>query len=276
MLAEKYFANDPNTCLLKLRQLAELLAQMHAAQTGHYSSLEEKQYDLVRRLQDSGVLPRKVFQLFDEIRRAGNAANHALSGDHRSAVSTLKLTWQLGLWFHRSFKDPNYKSGPFLPPQAPTAESAELRAELDRLHQAVTDFRSAHQEVAQKLEAAQSKLREANDERSFWEQLAAEAEQAKVSLEQRLVEQQTIAAAQPKSTVVQFITAANKAAKAVQLAEADTRKIIDQQLRQAGWEVDSETLKFNKGSRPEKNRHRAIAEWPTESGPADLNLMPYR
>ena len=28
MLAEKYFADDPNTCLLKLRQLAELLAQM--------------------------------------------------------------------------------------------------------------------------------------------------------------------------------------------------------------------------------------------------------
>jgi type I restriction enzyme R subunit len=34
MLAETYFANDPNTCLLKLRQLAELLAQMLAAQTG--------------------------------------------------------------------------------------------------------------------------------------------------------------------------------------------------------------------------------------------------
>jgi type I restriction enzyme R subunit len=26
LLAEKYFADDPNTCLLKLRQLAELLA----------------------------------------------------------------------------------------------------------------------------------------------------------------------------------------------------------------------------------------------------------
>ncbi len=26
MLAERYFADDPNTCLLKLRQLAECLA----------------------------------------------------------------------------------------------------------------------------------------------------------------------------------------------------------------------------------------------------------
>ncbi len=31
MLAEKYFAEDPNTCLLKLRQLSELLAQLVAA-----------------------------------------------------------------------------------------------------------------------------------------------------------------------------------------------------------------------------------------------------
>lgn len=30
MLAEKYFAEDPNTCLLKLRQLSELLAQLVA------------------------------------------------------------------------------------------------------------------------------------------------------------------------------------------------------------------------------------------------------
>lgn len=29
-LAERYFAEDPNTCLIKLRRLAELLAQ-HAA-----------------------------------------------------------------------------------------------------------------------------------------------------------------------------------------------------------------------------------------------------
>ncbi len=273
LLAERYFADAPNTCLLKLRQLAELLAQMLAALTGQYASSDEKQYDLLRRLQDSGMLPREVFQLFDEIRRAGNAANHALSGDHRSALSTLKLTWQLGLWFHRTFKDPHYKSGPFLPPQPPTDESIELRAELERLNQAVTDYQSAHRDVAQQLEAAQWQLREAKDERSFWEQLAAEAEQAKASLEQRLVHQQAIATAQPKSTVVQFITAANDAAKAVQLDEADTRKIIDQQLLQAGWEVDSETLKFNKGARPEKNRHRAIAEWPTESGPADYVLF---
>jgi type I restriction enzyme, R subunit len=28
-LAERYFADDPGTCLIKLRQIAELLTQMH-------------------------------------------------------------------------------------------------------------------------------------------------------------------------------------------------------------------------------------------------------
>ena len=43
LLAELYFAEDPNTCLLKLRQLTELLAQLVASQIGLFTSPEEKQ-----------------------------------------------------------------------------------------------------------------------------------------------------------------------------------------------------------------------------------------
>ncbi|HQU62873.1 MAG: hypothetical protein H6939_03195 [Burkholderiales bacterium] len=50
MLAEKYFAEDPNTCLLKLRQLTESLAQLLAARTGLFISTEETQYDLLRQV----------------------------------------------------------------------------------------------------------------------------------------------------------------------------------------------------------------------------------
>ena len=58
MLAEKYFPDDPNTCLLKLRQFAELLAQLLAARVGLYTRPQENQYDLLYRLRDEGVLPR--------------------------------------------------------------------------------------------------------------------------------------------------------------------------------------------------------------------------
>lgn len=92
MLAEKYFPDDPNTCLIKLRQLGESLAQLLAARSGLYVSPDETQHDLLRRLQDGGILPREIFQIFNEVRRAGNAASHALSGDHRTALMALKLS----------------------------------------------------------------------------------------------------------------------------------------------------------------------------------------
>lgn len=59
-LAERYFPEDPNTCLLKLRQLAELLAQLVASSVGLFTSPDEKQADLLRRLQDQGIVPREV------------------------------------------------------------------------------------------------------------------------------------------------------------------------------------------------------------------------
>ncbi len=273
MLAEKYFAGDPNTCLLKLRQLSELLAQLVAAKTGQLVAPEETQYDLLRRLQDSGIVPREVAQLFGEVRRTGNAANHALEGDHRGALSALRITWQLSLWFHRTFKNPSFKPGPFAPPTPPKDESDELRAEMAVLSKALQEYQATHHETAEQLEATQAKLRAAKSEQAFWEQMAAEAEQAKAALEKRLAEQQTVASAQPKSTLVQFVTAANTAASAVQLDEADTRKLIDQQLRQAGWEANSQAIKYNQGTRPTKGRNLAIAEWPTESGPADYVLF---
>jgi type I restriction enzyme, R subunit len=273
MLAERYFPDDPNTSLLKLRQLAELLAQLVATKVGLYQSPEESQYDLLRRLQDQGILPREVAQLFGEVRRAGNAASHAIAGDHRTALATLKITWQLGLWFHRTFRNPSFKSGPFIPPQAPQDESAELRAELTRLNQVLEQDRTAHQETAQRLEAAEARLREAKDEQTFWEQMASEVEAAKAALEQRLAAQQAETTTQPREAVTAFVAAANTAAAAVHLDEAETRKLIDQQLRQAGWTADSATLVYAQGTRPEKNKNLAIAEWPTHSGPADYVLF---
>ncbi len=273
LLAERYFPDDPNTSLLKLRQLTELLAQQVATRIGLYVSSEEAQYKLIRRLQDQGIISRDIAQLFTEVRQAGNAANHALTGDHRSALTALKLSWQLGVWFHRTFKNPAFKSGAFIPPKAPPSESDELHAELERLAQELAKYQAVHHETAQQLESTEAKLREAKDEQAFWEQLAAETEAAKALLAQQLASQQAQAQNQPKSVVKKFVAEANTAAAAVRLDEAETRKLIDQQLRGAGWEADSATLHHACGARPQKGKNRAIAEWPTANGPADYVLF---
>ena len=104
--------------------------------------------------------------------------------------------------------------------------------------------------------------REAQDEQTFWEQMANEAEAVKAALEQRLAAQQAETAAQPRETVTAFVAAANTAAAALHLDEAETRQLIDQQLRQAGWTADSATLIYSQGARPEPHKNLAIAEWP--------------
>lgn len=273
VLAERYFAEDPNTCLLKLRQLSEVLAQLVASNVGILDRPEEGQYELLLRLRDYGILPPEIYQLFREIRRRGNAANRALTGDHRSALATLKIAWQLGVWFHRTFATPDLRSGPFIPPQPPADESAELRAELDTLSKALADDEASHQEKSQRLESLEAALRAAKDEQSFWENLAAETESEKNALAARLATRQAETSAQPPKTTATFVQASARAATHLHLDESETRRLIDEQLRQAGWLADSENLRYSKGTRPEKGKNMAIAEWPTESGPADYVLF---
>jgi hypothetical protein len=79
-LAEHYFQEDPNTCLIKLRQFGELLAQTTAASVGLFASQEEPQADLLRRLKFDRILPGETANLFHQIRTAGNRATHHQAG----------------------------------------------------------------------------------------------------------------------------------------------------------------------------------------------------
>ena len=58
---------------------------------------------------------------------------------------------------------------------------------------------------------------------------------------------------------------ANKAASFINLSEKETRYIIDEELRKVGWEADTDNLRYSKGTRPQKDKNIAIAEWPTNS-----------
>ena len=58
---------------------------------------------------------------------------------------------------------------------------------------------------------------------------------------------------------------AETASESMNLSEAETRLLIDEQLRKVGWEVDTNNLRYSKGARPQKGRNLAIAEWPTDS-----------
>ncbi|MBE7432375.1 MAG: type I restriction-modification system endonuclease [Anaerolineales bacterium] len=239
-LAEKYLTDDPNTSLIKMRQFGELLGRHVATQIGLYQTeKEESQYELLRRLRDDGVLTHELYLLFGEIRRAGNAASHHNLGDQPTALNILKMGWQLGVWFQRTFIKSDFKSGEFLLP--PTISETEV-------------------------------LREER------EKLAAQVEAANAKVESLLQKQQANAERKRSATFEKYRRAAIAASQMVFLDEAQTRQIIDGQLRAAGWEADTVRLRYTNGTRPERGRNLAIAEYPTASGPADyvlfIGLMP--
>ena len=75
----------------------------------------------------------------------------------------------------------------------------------------------------------------------------------------------TIAPIKHKSTVQQNRRKSEQHAKLMTLSEKEIRFFIDEQLRKAGWEADTQSIRYSKGTRPIKGRNMAIAEWPTNS-----------
>jgi hypothetical protein len=154
-LAERYFQDDPVTCLIKLRQFGELLAQLVAANVGLYTNPDET--------------------------------------------------------------------------EAKALEETELR------------------------------------------QLAEELlEEAEVELQQKLAAIQSSTANKSSKLIQQTVSAANEAEQQIDLDDNETRRLlIDTKLREAGWEVDSDNLTYTKGTRPQKGKNLAIAEYPVNNGRAD-------
>ncbi len=280
-LAERYFSEDPNTCLIKLRQMAELLAQQLAARMGLFSSADEPFADLLRRLRAERAMPREAGDIFHQLRLAGNQAAHALRDDHSGALVALKLARQLAIWFHKTFgADGAFKPGPFLPPVSPIDPSDELKAEIERLSAALRDSQNAAdrarndaETAARAHESAQETAEREAAERALWEQLAQEAEAHRVRLAAELASLQAAAAAEPARSIATLQEQAEAAARTIDLDEAATRTLIDQQLRNRGWMADSRVLTYASGARPANGRNMAIAEWPTATGPADYALF---
>jgi type I restriction enzyme, R subunit len=266
-LAERYFADDPNTCLIKLRQFGEVLAQLTAAKVGLYADPEEKQIELLRRLRDRGILKGETERLFHELRKAGNDATHGLAGSQRTALSGLKYARALGIWFHRVFsKNRTFDPGPFIPPPDPAVETQALKAELEQLRQEVYASLSS-------VAAAQALAEAEVQRRSEAEELVREAAAKVHEVQNHLLQIQAQATAASQQTLQQAIAQAQVAELQINLDERETRRLIDAQLRSAGWEVDSEVLTYQSGVRPQKGKNRAIAEYPTAAGRADYALF---
>lgn len=273
--AEQVFASDPNTTLIKLRQLGEAIAQDIAARIGIEINAETKQADLIFTLSREINLDQTIRSLFHTLRIEGNKATHQFRTQHKEAMDGLRVARALAIWFHQSFgkAGSSFKPGPFVPPADPSAELnalqaeiAQLRADLASKNQALDSNQQLAElmqqekqqfaELAQHMEAEASASLELAEEQSVLvDQLKADFETRIKALQAQLENSQKAAQQVAKST--------QSAAKQLVLTEELTRILIDQQLIEAGWEADTQALDYKKGARPAKGKNRAIAEWPT-------------
>ena len=284
--AERCYASDPNTSLIKMRQLGEALAQNIAARVGVDYGKSVKQIDLLNDLEYTLKLAENVKDAFHTIRKLGNIANHEyISSSHRDALKCMQVGCALSGWYHVTFggdKAKGFKFKAFVKPVDPSAYVRELEEKLDTLK--IESQRSSDRLlVVEKLnkvteeKASAEKLRADSmaEEKAIWESLAQEQENTIGELSQQAADTNTqyisdfaTLEKDKQTAIIQQVEQSN-----FLLDEESTRILIDQQLNEAGWQADTTNLRYSKGTKPELNKNKAIAEWPTESGPADYVLF---
>ena len=282
--AERYVLEDPNTCLIKLRQLAEEMAELAAAHTGIRQGYEDGFSDLLRKLRKKDIITREMADIFHGLRKAGNAAAHEGAGSRQEAVSQLKLARELAVWFHRAFREPGYRPGPFVLPPNPRKAPADLKAELGRLRKArwdmerrADDTEDALREALRAHEAAEKRAESMYVELEAALALAEETESREATLiarhRARVAELQADLASADSMEQDVRKQQAREAASRFDLSEGEARELIDAQLRASGWEADSVVRTWENGARPQVGRNQAIAFYPAGNGYADYLLV---
>lgn len=280
-LAERYVFDDPSASLIKLRQFGEFLAKDVAARHALLPDASASFDDVLRALRVRSVLPREVSEWLFHLKQAGNAAAHEDSGNAGDARAALKIARAAAIWFYRTYGGAaTFKAGPFVPPQPLHDASQELLAEIEMLRAAVraSDDAAAKAQLAtqraerERLETAAAAEQSA-EERAFWERYAAETEATTLVVKAELAKLQARALVAPPQHLELLVQEAARQSQAIDIDEATTRVLIDDQLRAAGWIIDSVKLRHANGARPEYAKAMAIAEWPTRSGSVDYALF---
>lgn len=285
--AEHSFVTDPNITVTKLRQLGEAFARHAAALAGLSLDSRATQAERLRQLKGTGHLTQQVLEFFYALKEEGNDAAHAFTQSHRQAMDSLRVARQLAIWFHRTYGPPGanaFKPGPFIAPADPTehprqleAELAAVRAQLENTRQDAAAAQELARREAQRRAEVEALHRRAEEDRAAAEALIDETqrqlEESERRFQDRLPLLQAQAARQSQEELDAQRNLALEASASLDLEEADTRALIDTQLRAAGWEADSVHLRHAQGARPEHGKARAISEWPVRGGAADYVLF---
>jgi len=233
-MAERNIFVDPNTTLIKLRMLGETLTKYICAMEEMDETNELTQVERLARLKREDLLTDEIVDILHTLRKLGNKAAHEANyGTTKEAQALTQLAFRLSIWFMQVYGDWDFQAPDYI--ESTHQETDGNQEQLDQLAQS---YEARMEQLQQELET--------------------------LRLQQSTVTQEDKQKRHTKS---------KQAGNALSLTEAETRLIIDEKLRQAGWEADSQTLRYGHGVRPEKGRNLAIAEWALKTGYADYALF---
>ena len=133
-------------------------------------------------------------------------------------------------------------------------------------------FFQTYSEANEDISSIKFHVPEKQDSRHALHVLETEYEELKSKYETLLKDRKTSGI--PAEKLARIKEKSYEAAQKIDMSEGETRELIDDQLRNAGWEVDSIRLNFKtKKTVPQRGKNLAIAEWPCGSKWADYALF---
>ena len=239
--SEKYIYQDSNTTFIKLgifgENIVKNIIKLEDIDETHISH-DKSQINRIKLLKREDLLPEEIESILHILRKKRNPAAHEGYENVEEAKVNLELAYKLAVWFMEVYGDYYFEAEPFIMPKEDT-------------HLTEENLKKLEQEYQKKLEEYEKEL--SNLKSLYKDKENDESEKEKYIRQRR----------------------GKIAAKKMNMSEAETRLIIDEQLREAGWEADTNNLRYSKGTRPEKNRNIAIAEWPTSSKFKESGFVDY-
>ena len=264
--AEKNFPDDPNTTLVKLRMFGEATAK----HIGQLLNIErtDTQLELVRELAKNNWVDESIINVFHVLRKVGNKAVHDYYNDLGDAEMSLRLAYRLSVWYYRLVsKDGDFVTSIFVLPTGKQEQA--YQQQVRELTQALKLAQASDTDTDAQITARGNKLIALNGYIAILEGKEKETKaqtQARINALENQLQQKNAELAKKTSQerkAYQKVINQKVAARQLDLNEKETRFIIDQQLRTAGWQADTEKLCYAKGVRPALGKNIAIAEWPT-------------
>jgi len=133
--SEDYFADDPSTSVIKLRQFCEHLTKAYSKLLGYEPKEYSTQMSLLEKLKFDSKLPDNVLSHLHHVRKIGNDAVHNQDITNEHALTCLKMSVQLGFWYAKTTTDEFDFDDKvdFIPPKSPKQATKRLQDEINRL-----------------------------------------------------------------------------------------------------------------------------------------------